>query len=177
MDFSSIKATWNGYSTRKKWLIGGGVLLVVAAAGAGQDGGQNGGYANRAGSDRAPIQGLGQGAAPPMGYAGGQEGMPGAAAAGGTMPQGGGYLPAGGAAASGDSPDIMGDYEAREKSKDMVARQFTQLQRDQTDVRDERTGDITTDVPNDVANPAIESGSYSAAPAADVAAAGDGDPQ
>ena len=55
----------------------------------------------------------------------------------------------------------------------VAARGFDQYIRDQTDVRDVQTGDITTDVPNDVATPEIASGSYAEATRAEVSTATD----
>jgi len=183
MKIEQMKTSWQGYSKSKKWLVGGGAaLLLIAVAGAGED--QNGrgggphfmpqaaagqpqggpGYApGYPGGGYAGDQGAGYAAqpgyAPQAGYAA-QPGYP----AGGQY--GGGYV-----APSSAPVDVTSGYEAQQRSQDISARAFGQYIRDETDVTDAQTGQITTNVPNEIANPAIESGSYSATPAADVAAA------
>lgn len=171
-----IRAMWRGASRTKKWSIGIGLVLIIGALNAGD---RNRGTVPNRGGGYEPGYG-GEPAGPaPMAYSGAQGALGPQAYA---MPSPGTVaFPSGGGAGSADSgapqPDIMGDWEARERVNEAAARGADQVIREQTDIRDSRTNEITTDVPNDIANPAIDSGTYSAVPAAEVVSGSSDEPQ
>jgi len=91
---------------------------------------------------------------PPM-----QSPLLGGGAPGYTMP--GGYtntLPGSGATVGTGSADLDNGYWERQRSQDQRAQAFDGYINDTTTVKDTETGEIHSDVSNDIANPAIESG-------------------
>jgi hypothetical protein len=158
----SLKSTWDGYSTKKKWLIGGGgalLLLIVAAS-------------------QQPHPGPAPGPSPgPNGGGGYQQGGQayqggGDQQQGGPAYQGGGgapyVAPQGGYAAGAvpPAPDYSNNdqYWATQRSNEQRARAYDETIRETNTVRDNDTGTVYTDVPNQVADPAIQTGNYSEVP-------------
>jgi hypothetical protein len=142
-----LKARWSALSTRNKWLVGGGAVVLLLALGSQANGPQRGPYG-------------------PPGYANGPQGAP--------YPQGGyaaqGYAangaPAQGAGAGADA-DPTG-YWARQRSQDQQSQAFSGYIRDTTTVQDTGNGQVYTDVPNAYADPAVAAGAATPVPTADL---------
>ena len=157
----SIKTAWNGLSRNKKLAVGGGavLLLVIAAASASHpprpnDGGGGPGYGGYAG----PGGGYYQGQAPhEYGVPGGGQGRP-ESYGGGPLAFGGGAAPA--PAADGANTD---QYWATQRSNEQRAEAFSQTIRETNTVRD-NDGNVYEGVPNQAADPAIDSGNYTQVP-------------
>ena len=153
-----VKKWWRGQSQNNKLLIGGGAALVllvaiaVIASGGDNSGGYNPygqGYAGQA------YQGQGyQGGDQGQGYA--NQGYPGQVGAVGQS---------GGGQAEGDDPT---GYWGRQRSQDQQSRAFSGYVRDTNTVQNNETGEVTTDVPNTYADPAIQSGDYSQVPTSEL---------
>lgn len=179
MNFDELKAKilakWNGYSTRTKWLIGGGaVLLLLGAAMTQNEGG--GGYqafgpggpgaqqypgGQYPGGQQNPGQYPGQnpGQYPSAQYPGGQ--YPG----GQPYPGGGGYP---GAGPGGAAPDYTTNYNNAQRSLDQTSQAQSEYMLDQSTIRDNQTGEIATGVSNSVVYPMVESGAVSTVPTAEL---------
>ena len=81
------------------------------------------------------------------------------------MQYGGGYGQAHGS--GGNDTDVTSGYWDRQASQDRTNHAFGQYINDTTTVRDSE-GTVYNDVSNDVASPAVESGSYSVVPTAEL---------
>jgi hypothetical protein len=149
-----VQTWWRGQSPRNKWLIGGtaALLLLLAIISVGGDGaGNNGGYNPYAQGDQGQAFGPGdQG----QGYA--NPGYPG---------QGGAYGQTDGGQSGGDDPT---GYWERQRSQEQQSRAFSGYMRDTDTVRNNETGEVTTDVPNVYADPAIAGGGYSQVPTSEL---------
>jgi hypothetical protein len=149
MTFDDIKAKWNALSTGKKWLTGGiAALVVLAALGSSDDPDQ-------------PYQGYrGNGGQAVMG----PNGVP--------IPvqqSGPGYAPADSSAHDAQ----LRDWESNQRSQSQMAKGFNQMISDQDTIRDNDTGRVYSDVDGAVAQGAVDSGSYSSVPTAELPVAGD----
>lgn len=163
--FETLKAKWNSLSLRNKILVAGGVVVLLILGAASQGGGLQGPgygpmnpygpYANRG----QPNQGPGY----PQGAYGPQAGPGGGYAA--NPYQGNPY--GGGAPVQSASNDPTG-YWARQQSQDRQAQAFDGYINDTTTVRDTNDGTVYSNVPNDVANPVIDSGAATAVPTAEL---------
>jgi hypothetical protein len=151
MSIDEIKIFWRSRSTRAKWVIGGVAALVLVGIG------NSGDRPNRvAGYQTDRMAGtMGSGCA--AGYTG--CGMPDRGTGTARTMGFGGTNP--GQSGPGE---LTSDWDQRQASQDRAARGFSQYVRGQTDIQATRDGQITTDVPNEAADPAVASGAYSAAP-------------
>jgi len=162
MYIESLKATWASYSTKKKWLIAGGaVVLVCAVSNLEQTGapGQNRGVGPHAAYTQGAYINQGQPAQSNAGYY-----NPGYANQG----YNGGYIagdPASNPYNHPDTTDITSGYYRASAANDRAFHNQALLQRDETDVQNLATGEVTNEVSNTYATPAIESGAYVEAPA------------
>jgi len=162
-NLKTLKATWDSYSRKKKYIIAGGAFLLLAGLAnlQHQDGPMNG-----QGFGRTPMgyqANTTQGAYMSQGMRQHQEG------------QAYGYATAPGyantAAASGltynhpDTTDLNSSYAYRNQVEDNASHNFQNYQLDRTDVQDAATGEVSLGVSNTYADPAIASGAYEAAPA------------
>ena len=160
----SIKTTWDGLSRNKKIAIGVGgfVLLALAAASSNHPVRPNGGGGPGYGGYPGPAQGGGyaQGGGAPQGYGGGYAQGPAYQAPAPVF--GGGQAAEGAATPSADGPNTD-QYWATQRSNAQQAEAFSQTIRETNTVRDS-DGNVYEGVPNQVADPAIESGNYTQVP-------------
>lgn len=156
MVIDKIKSFWQGRSTRTKWIIGVTAGVVMIGVGNAKD------NDDRAAGDqqyRLPGTTMMSGCAPgdyrcQMTYRG--------TAPGPTIVSGGSNPIQNGA------QEYSNDWDRQQAGQDRAARGFSQYLRGQTDIQDASNGQITTDVPNETADPAITSGAYNTAPPAAV---------
>ena len=165
-----LREKWAALSRGKKWAVGISAFLVISAIAALDKQSQPlpadpnmiiGGGSNDCANGCLPAQ----------------PGMPGDQAYGGApysgQPQpgyGGGVAPA--AQDSGPSA-YQQAFEAQQRSQDQRSQAFGEMIRDQTTIQDNQTGQVYTGVDNSIANPAMESGSYSAVPTSELPVSGD----
>lgn len=160
----SIKTTWNGLSRNQKLAVGGGafILLALAAASTGHSPRANGGGGQGYGGYAGPAQGGGPtqgGGDAPQGYGGGYAQGPAYQA---PAYGGGGQVAYGGGAPAADGANTD-QYWATQRSNEQRAEAFSQTIRETNTVRDS-DGNVYEGVPNQVADPAIETGNYTQVP-------------
>jgi hypothetical protein len=143
-------ASW---TTKQKWIAAGLILLAASAI-------------NHAGGDnRQQPSSYGQNAYNTSGYRP-QQYLNDEQPSDGSQ-SGDGY---GNATLSGENTpaDVTSGYWERQKSQDQTNHAFGQYINDTTTVKDNETGERYYDVPNPVADPAVESGNYAVVPTADL---------
>lgn len=152
MNINDIKTVWAGYSSRKKWIISGvAALLCLGSVNAGQRTDQNG-YAEAAAGGHG---GPGRTANDATGYAVGRYN---------SLAQSG----FGSGAAPRASAEPPSNWEQNQRDQDRAATAFSQNIREQSTVRDTATGEVISEVPNTVADPAIASGAATSVPTAEL---------
>lgn len=158
MNLNDIKAIWAGYSPRKKWLIGGiAVLVCLGSVNAGQRVGLSD-YADASRDRQGNSERTGNGG--PTYAAGGQYQME--------------QTQSGGSVVSSSPSDTTSGWERNQAVQDRAATAFSQNMRDQSTIRDTGTGEVTSEVPNEVADPAVAIGAATTVPTAELPASGDG---
>lgn len=155
MVIDKIKSFWRSRSTRAKWIIGVTVGVVVIGVGNAKD------NADRtAGDQQYRMPGAMMSGCAPGDY---RCGMTYRGSAPGPTIASGGANPI-----QNGAQEYSNDWDRQQAGQDRAARGFSQYLRGQTDIQDTRSGQITTDVPNATADPAITSGAYNTAPPAAV---------
>jgi hypothetical protein len=162
-----LKARWSALSTRNKWLVGGGGVVLLLALGSQADGPQRGPYGPH-GYARGYSNGPNGGG--PPGYVNGPQGGPypqGGYPAGGYS-AGGGYAANGAPAQAGQGDADPTGYWARQRSQDQQSQAFSGYIRDTTTVQDTGDGQVYSNVPNAAADGAVAAGAATQVPTADL---------